>query len=133
MSCAVRLDRYSELIVHFCMFQPEVCDRYPNGDEAYLAVDVFDHHSPEFRQARMRKLLDAGLSEYWALDIVDRSHTAYQDSCGRIIQTKYGQRAKVPLNTFPDVEIDLHQLFRQVAPVLGLWDTDIPCFFVQHG
>jgi hypothetical protein len=70
ISCAVRPDRYSELIVHLCMYQPEVRDRYPNADEVYLAVDVYDHHSPELRQARMRKLLNAGLAEYWDLDIV---------------------------------------------------------------
>lgn len=116
MSCAVRPDRYSELIVHLCMFHLEVHgDRYPNADEAYLAIDIFDHHSPELRRARMRKLLNAGLPEYWALDIAEKSLTTYRDSSGRIIQTKYDQRAKVPLSSFPDVEIDLRELFSQVA------------------
>jgi len=65
----------------------------------------------------MRKLLDAGLSDYWALDIVEQALTAYRDSCGPIIQTKYDQRARVPLHRFPDVEIDLDELFSRVAPV----------------
>ena len=77
-----------------------------------MAVDIFDHHSPELRQARMRKLLNAGLAEYWALDIVKQALNAYRDSFGRIIQIEYGQRAKVPLDSFPDVEIDLSELFR---------------------
>ena len=116
-SCAVRPDRYSELIVHLCMYQPEVRDRYPNVDEIYLAVDLYDHHSPELRQARMRKLLNAGLAEYWVLDIVKQTLKAYRDSSGRIIQTEYGRRAKVPLDSLPDVEIDLSEVFSQVAPV----------------
>jgi hypothetical protein len=117
ISCAVQPDRYSELIVHLCMFQPEVRDRYPNADEVYLAVDVYDYRSPELRQARMRKLLNAGLAEYWVLDITKQTLNAYRDSSGRIIQTKHGPRAKVPLDSFPDVEIDLSELFNQVAPV----------------
>ena len=115
MSCAVRPDRYSELIVHLCVFQLEARDRYPNADEAFWAVDIFDYHSPELRQARMRKLLNAGLSEYWALDIMEQALTAYRGSSGRIIQTKYEQRARVPLDSFPDVEIDLHELFSEVG------------------
>jgi Uma2 family endonuclease len=117
ISCAVRPDRYSELIVHLCMYQPEVRDRYPNADEVYLAVDVYDHHSPELRQARMRKLLNAGLAEYWDLDIVKQTLNAYRNSFGRIIQTEYGPGAKVPLDSFPGVEIDLSEVFSQVAPV----------------
>ena len=115
MSCAVRPEIYSELIVHLCVFQMEVRSRYPNANEAYWAIDIFDHHSPELRRARMRKLLNGGLSEYWAFDIVEKSLTTYRDSSGRIIQTKYDQRAKVPLNRFPDIEIDLRELFSQVA------------------
>jgi hypothetical protein len=117
ISCAVRPDSYSELIVHLCMYQPEVRDRHPNADEVYLAVDVYDHHSPELRQARMRKLLNAGLAEYWALDIVKQTLNAYRDSFGRIIQIEYGPRAKVRLDSFPDVKIDLSEVFSQVAPV----------------
>lgn len=117
ISCAVRLDRYSELIVHLCMYQPDVRDRYPNADEVYLAVDLYDYHSPELRQARMRKLLNAGLADYWALDIVKQTLNAYRDSSSRIIETKYGPRAKIPLDSFPEVEIDLSELFSQVAPV----------------
>jgi hypothetical protein len=117
ISCTVRPSRYSELIVHLCMYHPEVRGRYPNADEAYLAVDVYDHHSPELRQVRMRKLLNAGLAEYWALDIAKQTLNAYQDSSGQIIRTEYGSRAKVPLDRFPDVEIDLSELFSQIAPV----------------
>ena len=113
----MRPGRYSELIVHLCIYHPEVLDRYPNADEAYLAVDVYDHHGPELRQARMCKLLNAGLAEYWALDIAKENLNAYQDSFGRIIQTEYGPRTKVPLDRFPDVEIDLSELFSQMAPV----------------
>jgi len=117
ISCGLRPDRFSELIVHLCMYQPEVRDSYPNPDEAYLAVDVFDHHSPELRQARMRKLLSAGLAEYWALDIEKWTLNAYRNSFGRIIRIEYGPRAKAPLDSFPDVEIDLSELFSEVAPV----------------
>ena len=113
LSCGVRPDRYSELIVHLCMFRIEVRDRYPNADEAYLAIDIFDHHSPELRRARMRKLLDAGLPEYWTLDIVEQSLTTYRESSGRVVQTKYNRQAKVPLDSFPDIEIDLRELLNQ--------------------
>ena len=65
----------------------------------------------------MRKLLHAGLAEYWALDIAKQTLNAYRDSFGRIIQMEYGPRGKAPLNSFPDVEIDLSELFSQVAPV----------------
>jgi hypothetical protein len=116
MSCAVRPDRSNELIVHLCMYQPDIRDRYPNADEAYLAVDIFDHHSPELRQARMRKLLNAGLAEYWALDTIKQTLTAYRHLSGQIIAKEYEQRAKVPLDSFPDVVIDLHELFSQVGP-----------------
>lgn len=65
----------------------------------------------------MRKLTNAGLAEYRALDIVKQTLNAYRDSFGRIIQIEYGPRAKAPLDRFPDVEIDLSELFSQVAPV----------------
>jgi hypothetical protein len=120
-SCAVRLSKWTELITQICAFNAEVdrWDRYPNADESYLVVDIFDIHHPELREARREVLLYSGLREYWALDTVRKDIRTYEvDSAGRIVEKKYGCDAKLPLVCFPDVEIDFRQVFRKAETPL---------------
>jgi hypothetical protein len=79
-SCEVRPDKYSAIIVHVCLYRTDVaaCHRYPNADEAYLALDLYAGHSLELQQARRLKLLEAGLGEYWALDFPEFLRRAFR-------------------------------------------------------
>ena len=115
-SCAVRPDRYSELIVEICVFRPDVENRYPNADESYLAVDMYYYHGQELRKARREKLLLGGLREYWAIDLVRRDIKTYQEnSSGRIAEMEYNFQAKVPIVSFPDIEIDVNEIFGEIG------------------
>jgi len=107
-SCAIRPDERSELITHVCVFQTGV-DQYPNADQAYLAIDIYDYHDSWLRSARMEKLLLAGLAEYWALDIVEGNLTVYQPTAG-VIKVVYDLEGHISPSSFPDVQIDLSEL-----------------------
>lgn len=120
MHGAIRPDSYSELIVRVLVFQRGVCDRYPNADEVFLAVDIFDYHAAELRKARMEKLLDGGLEEYWAVDLLDGSLTAYRASAGGLARATYGFHSHVSPASFPDIDVDLTELAESIySPSAG--------------
>jgi len=104
-SCAIRPDKFSELIVHLCLYRTDVaaCHRYPNADEAYLALDLYAGHTLELQQARRLKLLGAGLREYWALDFLDQSLTTFRGTT----RSKYRTGDRISPESFPDVEIEV--------------------------
>jgi hypothetical protein len=110
MHGAIRPDSYSELIVPVVVFQIGICDRYPNADEVFLVVDIFDYHAAELRKARMEKLLDGGLQEYWAVDLLDGGLTTHRVSAGGLVRATYGFDAHVSPASLPDIEVDLTEL-----------------------
>ena len=120
MHAAIRPDKWSELIVRLVLFRGEVRDRYPNANESFLAIDVFDYHSQPLREARMEKLLGGGLGEYWALDIAEGGLRTYRPSWEGVVIARYGFDARVSPASFPDIEVDLSELAGWVYGASGM-------------
>jgi len=117
---------YDDIVV-----QPDViilCDRSkldPAGRGIIGAPDmIIEVLSPTTaytdRVLKHQKYMLAGVKEYWIVDIENKLLEVYLLEGGKYFSQKHGKNGKVPVQTFPGLEIDLAEIFAE-----DTWDTEI--------
>lgn len=67
-------------------------DRHPGAEDLALAVEVSDTTSPYDRVNKQRMYAEAGIVEYWIVNLIDRQIEVYTQPSGPKKSPKYGRR-----------------------------------------
>ena len=87
------------------------CERHPSPNEIYLVVEVSE---TTLKQDEGKKLLayqDAGIPEYWIVDVVAKVVRIYRRNQANTYSEETHSKDRIALQAFPDVTIDLGNLF----------------------
>ncbi len=87
--------------------------RSAHPDRAYLIVEVAGSSLGKDRQLKAPQYAAAGIPEYWIVDLKARKVIVHRDPVARRWRSKriYGSSATLSLVSFPDVRIELRELF----------------------
>ena len=100
--------------------QPDItviCDENKCGYEGCrgapdLVIEILSPSNTAIEMERKLKLYqDAGVREYWIVDPENKGLTVYRFHDGQILFYTYKSAATVPVGIFPDLNIDLEQVF----------------------
>ena len=102
--------------------QPDItviCDKNKRGYEGCrgapdLVIEILSPSNTAIEMERKLKLYqDAGIREYWIVDPKNKGLTVYRFQEGAILTYTYKSAATVPVGIFPDLNIDLEQVFAE--------------------
>ena len=86
-------------------------ERHPSPNEIYLVVEVSE---TTLRQDEGKKLLayqDAGIPEYWIVDVAAKAVRIHRLNQAKTYSEETHSKDMIALQAFPDVTIDLGNLF----------------------
>jgi Uma2 family endonuclease len=83
----------------------------PHPDRASLLIDVAETTLDEDRSEKGRLYAEGGVSEYWVANIPALAVEVYTDPSPRGYSRMTTHRARLALSAFPDVVVDLAELF----------------------
>ena len=88
---------------------PEVCRGAPD-----LLVEILSPSNTAIEMERKFKLYqDAGVREYWVVDPENNGLRVYCFKDGAILTNSYGSAGTVSVSIFPDLRIELEQVFAE--------------------
>lgn len=87
-------------------------DRHPDPNDIYLIIEVADSTLQKDRQYKSQLYAQAGIPEYWVINLKQNQVIVYRQLQDSTYQTEQILEAsdKVQLLAFPDVIVDLKQL-----------------------
>jgi len=86
-------------------------ERHPSPNEIYLVVEVSE---TTLKQDEGKKLLayqDAGIPEYWIVDVAAKVVRIHRLNQAKTYSEETHSKDTIALQAFPDVTIDLGNLF----------------------
>ncbi len=115
-ACPVRLSRYSDSEPDFALLRSRG-DRYRSGRptpaDVLLVIEVSDSSGSIDRGLKKRLYAEAGITEYWVVDVVAQVVAVFTDPSGsdyRSIET-HGRDATLRPTTLPDVALAVDRFF----------------------
>ena len=111
----IHLDSRSEpepdiAVVRLPLLQYE--DHHPYPGEIYLVIEVADTTLHYDRRTKASAYAEAGIPDYWVIDVKERIHTFREPGTKKYQYEKvYDKSAKLALVAFPDIKVIVHRFF----------------------
>lgn len=112
----VQLNQYSEPEPDIAIVRIEprkYIDHHPAPDEVFLLIEVADTTLETDRRQKAPLYAQAGISEYWILDVNKFQVYVFREPSGETYTQELilGENATLSLVAFPEIDIQISQLF----------------------
>jgi Uma2 family endonuclease len=100
-----------------CIAPGAYCDHHPNPSEILLLIEISYSTLQIDRREKAPIYARANIVEYWILDVVDREAYIYRNPEPQGYQSEvvFQDNAIIRMLAFPDIEINLSELFLPVS------------------
>jgi Uma2 family endonuclease len=86
-------------------------ERHPSPNETYLVVEVSETTLTQDEGKKLLAYRGAGIPEYWIVDVAAKNLRVYRLNQGKSYSEKTRTKGTIALQAFPDVTIDIGNLF----------------------
>ncbi|AUS99146.1 hypothetical protein CLI64_01345 [Nostoc sp. CENA543] len=112
----VQLSQYSEPEPDIAIVRIEprkYIDHHPTPNEVFLLIEVADTTLETDRRQKAPLYAQAGISEYWILDVNKFQVYVFREPNGEGYKQEFilGENATLSLVAFPETEVEISQLF----------------------
>ena len=115
---SVRLGPHSEPQLDFMLVKPSTDDyksRHPSPDDVFLLIEVAESGLAYDRNRKIPAYGRSGIREVWIINLLEENVEVFRDPHfnGYASVQKFGSRDTIPVQSFPDVRIDVGALLKR--------------------
>lgn len=112
----LRLSKRSAPEPDFVLLRPDprnYRDRYPEPGDVLLLIEISDSSLRRDRELKLPLYADAGIQEYWIVDVQDEVVEVYTNPSGSSYESVQRRRCgeSVSPSAFPDLRIPIEEIF----------------------